>query len=171
VDAPRHLIPDGAGVDALPLDVLCGPVWVADVEPTRGVSEADVDALPGPDLPRVLWRTGAYRAWQSGRFDPAFPALTVAAARRLVDRGVRLVGLDSPSVDPCDADDLPAHCALLEAGVVLLENVNLAPVTAGRYELVALPLKLEDADGAPARVILRPLPELPGPGSASLSPP
>lgn len=155
VDAPRHLIPDGIGVEALPLHVLCGPAWVVDVEAGHGVSAADVDGLPAGDVQRVLWRTGAYRAWQTGHFDPAFAALSVEAAQRLVDRGVRLVGIDSFSMDPYDSDDLPAHRVLLGAGVVVLENLDLSQVAPGHYELIALPLKLAASDGAPARVILR----------------
>jgi arylformamidase len=156
VDAPRHLILDGMSVEALPLDVLCGPAWVADVEAGHGVSAADVDGLPAGNVQRVLWRTGAYRAWQTGHFDPAFPALSVEAAQRLMDRCVRLVGIDSFSMDPYDLHDLPAHRILLGAGLIVLENLDLSQVAPGPYELIALPLKLAASDGAPARVIVRP---------------
>ncbi len=157
VDAPRHLFPDGAGAAALPLDALCGRAWVADVRTTDGPGIADVDALPADDLRRVLWRTGAHRAWPGGPFDPGFAALSVEAAQRLVDRGIRLVGIDSFSVDPHESDDLPVHRILLGAGVVVLENLDLSGVCPGYYELIALPLKLDGSDGAPTRVIVRPV--------------
>jgi arylformamidase len=73
----------------------------------------------------------------------------------LVDAGVRLVGLDGPSADPPGAADLPAHRTLLAARVVILEGLDLSGVPPGAYELLCLPLRLRDGDGAPARVVLR----------------
>jgi len=83
-----------------------------------------------------------------------YSALEADAARWLVDRGVRLVGIDAPSVDAPDSSDLPVHRALLEAGVIIIENLALDCIAPGEWQCACLPIKLSGADGAPARVLL-----------------
>jgi arylformamidase len=123
VDAPVHVTDEGSGVDRLPLDALVGPATVV----------AETGDLTGE---RVLFKTGG-------------AALDAAAARLLVERGVRLVGIDHMTIG-----DESVHHALLDAGVVVLEGLDLSHVEPGDYELVCAPLKLVGADGAPARVFL-----------------
>lgn len=162
VDAPDHVIAGEATVEALPLEVLIGPAYVIALPGVRQITPADLAALDWPaEAQRVLFKTDNSRLWsgpKAGEFQPDFVAFTPEAARWLVERGVRLVGVDYLSVDPYEAqgaEPYPAHRILLSAGVVIVEGLNLAEVPPGPYELMCLPLKLVGADGAPARVILR----------------
>jgi arylformamidase len=140
VDAPLHFVDGGASVETLPLDVLVGPCVVVD--------GLDAAAVPR-GAERVLFKTPNSRLWERDEFSEDFVALDGAAARALVERGVRLVGIDYLSIG-----DEEAHRALLGAGVVAIEGLDLREVDPGEYRLVCAPLKLEGAEGAPARVLL-----------------
>jgi arylformamidase len=148
VDAPAHFLDGGAGVDALPLDALIGPAVVADAgAPAGALGAAAVASLDIPeDAARVLLK-GAPEEGLDGD-----------AARLLVRRGVRLVGVDCLSVGDADA-----HRALLEAGVVIVEGLHLAGAAPGPWRLVCLPLLIPGADGAPARAVLEPSARDPAP--------
>lgn len=155
VDAPAHFLPGGAGVDRLPLEVLVGPARVVEVGPARVISPALLAAAGLAErVERVLLKTTSSRLWADGgpRLESAY--LDVDAARWLVERGARLVGIDEFSIERDDRPDYPVHHLLLAAGVVVLEGLDLRQVPAGEYTLACLPLKLADADGAPARVVL-----------------
>ena len=145
VDAPVHFIEGAAGADALPLDVLIGPCEVVAV---AALDESALDAVPD-GAERVLFKTSNSELWARDSFPETFERLNGAASRGLVDRGVRLVGVDYLSVG-----DEEAHQVLLGAGVVPVEGLDLRSVEPGRYELQCLPLRLVGSDGAPARAIL-----------------
>lgn len=154
VDAPRHVHDDGAPVDALDLDLFVGPARVVRVQPDeRGrVDERDLRGIDPADPPRVLLATGSHpdpRVWPD-----RFAGLTVEAAAWLADRGCRLVGIDSPGIDPPDAEDLPVHHRLRTGGVIWMEGLDLSNVMPGVYRLVALPLRLVGLDASPVRAIL-----------------
>jgi arylformamidase len=154
VDAPAHCISGGAGVDHLPLEALCGPAVVLDLAVPAaigGIGPALLETLPD-DCERLLLRTQDGRLWAGEVLLEV--GLTEAGAALLIERGVRLVGIDRLSIAPA-SDPLPVHRALLAAGVVILEGLDLRAVPAGPCELFCLPLKLAGADGAPARVALR----------------
>lgn len=156
VDAPRHFFPDRPGVDALPLDVLIGPARVVHVPGCRGVGARELEGADLDGVSRVLIRTDNSERWASAsEFDPAFAYLAEDGARYLVARGVRLVGVDYLSVERFKAPGAPTHHVLLGAGVVIVEGLNLSSAAAGDYELMCLPLRIADADGAPARAVLR----------------
>lgn len=145
VDPPAHFIPGGASVDRVPLDACIGSAFVLDLpgaEPEIGVPA--LAALPEGTV-RVLLRTGGPPL--GGR------ALTAGAARALVRRGVRLVGIDALSIAPA-ASPGEVHRILLEAGVVILEGLDLTAAPVGAATLVCLPLKIAGGDGAPARAVL-----------------
>ncbi len=145
VDAPVHFIDGADGADSLRLDVLVGPCEVVEVpDLTR-----DSVAKSPEGIERVLFKTPNSELWASDEFAADFALLDGDAARLLVERGVRLVGVDYLSVG-----DEEAHLALLEAGVVPVEGLDLRGVEPGPYELVCLPLRVVGADGAPARAIL-----------------
>ena len=149
VDAPRHLFPHGIGVDRISLDRLFGPATVIDLDEIISIGrEHFFSSEPAHGCERLLLRTRS-----EGRDGP-HGYLTQEAARWLVDQGTRLLGIDGPSVDAEEDDSLPAHRILLEAGVVIVEGLDLNGVPAGTYTLVCMPLKLKDCDGAPARVML-----------------
>jgi arylformamidase len=145
VDAPNHFIEGAAGADELPLDVLNGPCEVVEV---AALDESAAAAVPEGNE-RVLFKTPNSELWAQHTFPKSFERLDGAAAKALVERGVRLVGVDYLSVGNEDA-----HHALLGAGVVPLEGLDLRGVEPGSYELHCLPLRLVGSDGAPARAIL-----------------
>ncbi|MBI4768891.1 MAG: cyclase family protein [Chloroflexi bacterium] len=157
VDAPAHFLPDGGPVEDLPLAVLIGRAVVADLTSVERV--IDREAVKAAGIPartrRVLLKTRNSALWAQagGRFREDYVALGLEAARWLIGRGYRLVGVDYLSVAPFE-DPAPVHLALLGAGVVVLEGLDLSNVRPGRYGLICLPLKVGGADGAPARAIL-----------------
>lgn len=145
VDAPAHFIDGAAGVDAIPLEVLVGPCEVVEASDLSASSVADAPA----GAERILFKTPNSELWASDRFADDFAQLDEAGAKLLVERGVRLVGVDYLSVG-----DEDAHHVLLEAAVVPVEGLDLRAVGPGAYQLVCLPLRIVGADGAPARAIL-----------------
>ena len=160
VDAPLHFLAGGADVTQLSLDALIGPAVVAALPGVDAVTAEDLEALNLPaDTRRLLLRTRNSEYWRRGdrEFRTDFVALTADAARWVVARGLRLIGVDYLSVQIFRGDP-QTHIALLQAGVVIVEGLNLAEVAPGSYELICLPLKLAGAEGTPARAVLRRLP-------------
>lgn len=159
IDAPVHFRDGAPGIDGLPLDLLIGQAQVLDA--TRFDTHLDADAVASlgiaPGIERVLFKTKNSRLWERKAFSPDFIALAESGASELIRRGVRLAGIDYLSIAPAD-DPAPVHHALLDAGVVVVEGLDLRDIVAGAYELICLPLCIVDADGAPARVVLRELP-------------
>jgi len=154
VDAPVHFIDGAGGVEALPLEAMLGPVLVVDATGQRGHIDAGAARLGIPaGTERVLLKTANSRLWDLDHFSTGFVALTVPGAEALVDLGVRLVGIDYLSVAPFGAP-APVHAALLGAGVVIVEGLDLRAAEPGRWELFCLPARIDGCDGAPARVVL-----------------
>lgn len=155
-DAPLHVADGAAGSHELPIDAFIGRSWVTDVRDCRDAIPLSALALPesGP-IERLLLRTG--RGVAAGTFPATWPVLDPDAIRALLARGLRLVGVDAPSVDARDAKDLRTHHAIFGGQANVLENLDLRDVAAGPYELIALPLRLQGLDAAPVRAILRPL--------------
>jgi arylformamidase len=157
VDAPLHFLSDGRSVDQLPLDVLTGLCYV--VQLPDGVDTITAEVLDGIPLAegttRILFGTRNSHGWASGEteFQPDFVAITEDGAEWLVARGVQLVGVDYLSVAPYE-DTVSTHRVLLQAGVIVVEGLNLSQVPRGFYDLYCLPLKLVGAEGAPARAVL-----------------
>lgn len=165
IDAPAHFVAGGKGIDEIAPEVLVGPCWVSQLDPDDGCVEPHhLQELPWQHTTRVILRTASTRLSPPGSlpvvFDVTAPAghLSAASARLLVERGVRLIGIDSLSIDAADSIDLPAHRILLAAGVVVVEGLVLDGVDTGAYTLLALPLRIRGGDGAPCRALLRPLP-------------
>ena len=154
VDAPRHYLPEGNGVEQVPPDHLIGPCRVMDCRGRSFISQRDIAELDLGSEKRVLFRTDNSDRIARNEFFIDFVFLEDSAATCLVDQGVVLVGVDGFSVDSYHAPTPAAHLAFLRAGVTILEGLLLAGVEAGRYELVCLPLRLEGGDGAPARALL-----------------
>lgn len=156
VDAPAHYLREAAGVDRLPLDALVGPAIVVETGDTPVITAASLDRLRiPPGTERLLFRTrnSTRGLMRLPDFQTEFVALAADGARWLVDHGVRLVGIDYFSIAPYD-DLAPTHRILLEAEVVIVEGLDMTDVTPGEYTFICLPLKLKDADGAPARAVL-----------------
>jgi arylformamidase len=155
VDAPYHFVEGGARVDELPLEILTGKARVISVPAREAVDRADLEALDLRDDLRLLVRTRNSGQLRQPEFRPDFVHLTPEAASYLVQVGIKLVGWDYLSLEKFGRTDFPAHHALLGAGVVIVEGLDLSQVEPGEYELTCLPLKLAGGDGAPARVVLR----------------
>lgn len=157
VDAPYHFIADGITIERLNLDALVGPTLVIEMpDDCALITAGDLKKANLPDgTQRLLIKTRNSRFWQQPDlgFQRDFVALDAGAAQYLAERGLLLVGVDYLSVSPF-GDSVPTHRALLGAGIVALEGVNLSEVAPGDYTLYCLPLKLGGSDGAPARVIL-----------------
>ncbi|MFJ5716170.1 arylformamidase [Neobacillus sp. NPDC093127] len=154
VDAPFHFDNDGKRIYELDLNLYIGAARVMDLPPdieSIGIKELkDID-LDG--VTRVLFRT---LAWKNGTvFPEKIPHIEPDLAPYLAKKGIRLIGLDVPSVDPIDSKELPAHHSLNENGIHILESLILDEITPGEYELIALPLPLVEGDGSPVRAILR----------------
>ena len=156
LDAPLHFVPDGASIDALPLERFIGPALVHEVDAERHITEAHVRAIALAGVTRVLFKTRNSALLKRREYVADFAAFSVGAAQALVARGVDLVGLDYLSVAHAD-EQVPVHRAFLDHGVVLLEGIDLSEVAPGRYELICFPLRLRGLDGAPCRAVLRDL--------------
>jgi arylformamidase len=156
VDAPLHFIDGARAIDEVPLDVLIGPVLVAEFDPgTTAIGAAELRAAGVSGATRVLLRTRNRELLNEEEFRKDFTWLSGEGADYLLQEGVKLVGIDYLSIEEFGADEPVAHRKLLERDVVILEGVDLRGVPAGRYELICLPLRLAGLDGAPARVVLR----------------
>ena len=155
LDAPSHVVEDGATVDALPLDLLVGPAVVVDLRdlgPREPVEWERLAAHVRPGRMLVL-HTGWSREWGSVAYED-HPYLSAETAGELVDAGVRVVGIDALSVDETGGEAFPAHEALLGAGVVVVENLTgLAALDHPEPVLSLLPLPLRGADGSPVRAV------------------
>jgi arylformamidase len=153
VDAPRHFLADGADVTQLDLTTLMGPARVVRIAHERFVTRAELEGLETEPGARLLFRTrNSDHDWARAPFNPDFVRVRADAAEWLRERKVACVGVDYLSVGPADT-----HRILLEAGISIIEGLNLRQVEPGRYELICLPLLIAGADGAPARVIARKL--------------
>jgi arylformamidase len=157
VDAPHHFLNNHQTVEQLPLDILTGGCFVLDLEPEEGHVNAKI--LENSNIPegtiRLLIKTKNSARWQSGEkgFFPSFQGISEDGAEWLVEKGIKLIGIDYLSIAPYK-QSVPTHTVLLKAGVIALEGINLSLVNQGSYELYCLPMKLVGSDGAPARVIL-----------------
>jgi len=164
VDAPAHFIPGGLTIDKTPLDVLIGRAHLIefpDSPPMRKVEILDVKKQLGekPAYERVVFRFDWSRHWGTGQYYCDWPYLSRELCEWLIESGVSLVGMDTPSPDnPYDnrasGNDSPHHKLFLQKGVTLVEYLcNLEAIGEKVFDLVALPLKIKDGDGAPARVV------------------
>lgn len=154
-DAPSHYGRSAPSIEARSLDFYLGPCQVIRLRvPRRGLVRAT--DLPGAtQAERILLATGTYP--DPSHFNEDFAALDPALVDHLAARGVRLIGVDTPSVDLFESKDLPAHRRFLEHDIAILEGLVLSQVPDGLYELIALPLPLCGFDASPVRAVLRSL--------------
>ena len=160
IDAPLHFIYGGGSIDEMPLDTAMGPARVIEIRDTESVKPeelVDYNIQPGE---RILFKTqNSSRVYQTDKFVEDYVYISTEAANFLVEKRVRVVGLDYISIGSVkDMQNLvETHETLLKNGIYVLEGINLFGVKAGQYELICLPIKLERGDAGPARAILRPL--------------
>jgi arylformamidase len=154
-DAPSHYGADAPAIDRRSLDFYLGPCQVMRVAVPRATRITPA-MLPGPvTAPRLLLATGTFP--DPEKFNQDFAALSPELVEHLHQQGVRLAGIDTPSVDLFDSKDLAAHRMCLQCDIAILEGIVLAHVPAGNYELIALPLRLVGFDASPVRAVLREL--------------
>lgn len=155
-DGPNHYGLGAPDVSRMRLEHYVGPCQVVEARMARGTRVGVKDLVGGLDAirhPRVLVKTGSFP--DAEKWNSDFAALSVELVEALVARGVITIGIDTPSVDLQESKDLPAHKAILRAGIAILEGLVLGDVVAGEYELMALPLRLERFDGSPVRAVLK----------------
>ncbi len=158
IETSLHFLPDGESVSQIPLDILVGNAYVAYLPEADIITPDDLEILEIPDeTERLLMKTGNSRLWEEwgDMFRQDFAALNSDAAEWIVERGIKLFGVDYLSVELYREPASRNHITLLRGGVVILEGLNLSMVNAGMYELICLPIKLVGAEGAPARAVLR----------------
>lgn len=155
VDAPAHFIEGTKKVELLALDVLIGEAEVIEVPADKRVIDEE---FVNTSSTRVLFKTRNSGLW-SRDFKTDFTYLDLPAAKKLIENGVKLVGIDYLSIEQFGSKEHEVHRALLSHEVIILEGLNLTDVPAGKYELICLPLRLRSnlGDGAPARAVLRTL--------------
>jgi len=157
VDAPRHFVRGGAGIDRVDLKRFIGPAWVADLRDVRrGIAAEDLERAGIPRrTSRVLLRTRNSRLWHPARaFTTEFVYLAADGADWLLHRGVRLVGIDYLSIEGFHVTGAPTHRRLLGAGVPIVEGLDLYRVEPGRWNMIALPLRIENGDAGLTRAVL-----------------
>jgi len=164
LDSPLHVLAGGGGIDTIPLDVFMGPARVVHVPRVPGgagltARDLGLDEIPARGMSgtatfveRLLIRTEL--AGTQPRHPEGHGFISASAVEAIARLGIRLVGIDTPSVDAPESRDLPAHRALARSGVAILEWLDLSGVPPGDYTLVALPLRLPGLEASPVRAVL-----------------
>ena len=157
VDAPAHFIENGSTIEGLSLNILIGPATVVEFPEIDRITPEllDNENLP-PRTKRLLLKTKNSDLWENPEhsFNQDFVALSAEAAAWMVERGIQLVGIDYLSIQLFRDNEPRTHRTLLEAGIIILEGLNLREIQPGCYQLICLPLKLAGSEGAPARAVL-----------------
>jgi arylformamidase len=156
MDAPLHFLREGEGLDEMPLTATIGRARVIEIHDPESVKPDELDPHGIRRGERILFKTqNSARGWPSADFIEDFVYISQEAARYLAAREIQTVGIDYLSVGGFHRDGVETHEALLEAGIWIIEGLDLSQVAPGEYDLVCLPIKVERSDGAPARAILK----------------
>jgi len=157
MDGPIHFVREGQGLDEMPLTATIGRARVIEIRDPESIKPEELHPHGLRRDERILFKTqnSSARRWSSEDFMEDFVYVSQEAARYLADRGIQTIGVDYLSVGGFRKDGEETHRALLEAGIWVIEGLDLSEVEAGEYELICLPVKIERSDGAPARAILR----------------
>ena len=158
MDAPIHFIQEGKGIDYVPLDTAVGRARVIEIRDPGSIKPEELARHRIRRGERILFKTvNSSHVWQNDDFVEDFVFISDDAADFLVNRGVRLVGIDYLSVGGFKDGGSYVHNTLLGGGIWIVEGLNLSDITPGKYDLICLPLRIIGGDGSPARAILRPL--------------
>ncbi len=153
IDAPFHFDENGKKVIDLDPNLYVGEARVIELLDVESIKKVDLEAFSLNGVKRLLIKTNSWK--NDNAFPERIPHIEKEVAEFLKENGIKLLGIDVPSVDPLDSKELVAHHALHENGIHILESIDLRSVCEGDYELIALPLPLTDADGSPVRAVLR----------------
>jgi len=154
MDAPLHFLRKGKGLDQMPIDAMIGPARVIEIKDKESIKAEELKTYKIHKGERILFKTSNSRYWESNAFRKDFVYIAQDGARYLAEKQVCAVGIDYLSVGGFYKDSKETHQALLKAGIWVIEGLNLFKVKAGRYDLVCLPVKIFNSDGAPARAVL-----------------
>ena len=154
-DAPSHYAQGGVGIDERSLSLYYGLCQVIHVQIEQGARIMPNDVLTEIIAPRVLFHTDSFP--NPDQFTTDFCSLSPELVHELADQGVVLIGIDTPSVDPCSSKELESHQAIAQRDLAILEGIVLKDVAPGVYRLMAFPLRIEGADATPVRAVLEKL--------------
>ena len=156
MDGLNHFIKDGAPLDTVPFDAVIGPCRVIEIKDDDSAKPAELQKHKLRKGERILLKTqNSKREWWNEDFDVKFVHISKAAAQHMVDCGIRTIGIDYLSVGGFQRDGVECHQVLLGAGIWIIEGLNFTRVKPGKYNLICLPVKIRDSDGAPARAVLK----------------
>lgn len=157
IDAPYHFLKDGVSTDAIPIETFIGPCLVVEIDSEVLIEKKDLQRYNMNGYSRILIKTRNSKMWANniGSFEKNFVALGIDAAQYLVEMKSILVGIDYLSIESFHSEGSTVHKLLLRNNISILEGLNLSGVKAGVYELICMPLKLQNCEGAPARALLR----------------
>lgn len=156
MDAPVHFIPNGIGIDQMPLTAAMGRARVIEINDSVSIKPEELQGHAIQRGERILFKTrNSEHCWQTNDFVEDFVYITHEAAQHLASLGIQTVGVDYLSVGGYHVDGQQTHQALLGAGIWIIEGLNLSQAQPGIYDLVCLPLRIVGGDGAPSRAILR----------------
>jgi len=156
MDGPLHFVHRGAGLDTLPIEATVGPARVIEIRDRESVKAAELRRHAPRKGERLILKTrNSRQSWRDLPFDKNFVHIRKDAAQYLTDCGIRTIGVDYLSVGGYERDGVETHQILLGAGIWIIEGLDLQRIKPGRYDLLCLPVKIENSDGAPARAFLR----------------
>jgi len=154
IDAPAHFIKDGLTVDKLPLEHLVGKVKVFEVPEENEITRSFLEKKHIEKEKAIFFKTKNSQYIRLNKFYEKYVSLSLDAADYLIEKGVKVVGIDYLSIEEFGSEDYSVHKSLLSNGIIIIEGLNLLDVSEGEYEFIALPLRIKGCDGAPARVVL-----------------
>jgi arylformamidase len=159
VDAPRHFYPDGTSIDQMPLDALMGPVRIIEIKDTSLITPGELSLHGIQSGERILFKTVNSTYYRRTKFAEDFVHLSVEGAYFLRDRAISAVGIDYLAIGSFKERPklIEVHKILLGSGIWIIEALDLSAVAAGYYEMICLPIRIDQGDAAQARAILRPL--------------
>jgi len=156
IDAPRHFIPDGNTIDKMALDILIGTALVCEITDPEKIDCPEIKEHDLTGVQRILFKTKNSGNWpKEKKFNEKFIYLAPDGASYLVEKGIKLIGIDYLSIDKYQATNYPVHHILLSNDIVIVEGLNLHSIKPGLYELICLPLSIPGNEGSPARAVLR----------------
>ncbi|OZM56699.1 arylformamidase [Lottiidibacillus patelloidae] len=155
IDSPFHFDNEGKKVKDLDINIYVGEALVVDMTGKDSIGADDLKHIDFEGVERILLKTNSWK--DATIFPETITYLRPDIGQFLSEQGVRLIGVDVPSVDPLNSKELEAHHGLHKHEIYILEGINLEHIVPGRYELMALPLALSEADGSPVRAVLKPI--------------
>lgn len=156
MDAPKHFLPDGHGMETMPIEATVGPARVIAIQDPELIEVRELEPYRLQKGQRVLFKTkNSEHHWKTHDFQARYVYIPESTARYLAKCEIQTVGVDYLSVGGYETGGAETHRALLGAGIWIIEGLNLEHVEPGDYELVCLPLRMVGSDGAPARAVVR----------------